>query len=120
MFGLVIPFMFLLELLELLALLVWLRMMRMVRVAMVAGVAYAKKSMKHCSGKTTGSSYNSLLAVQAACTSNQKCSGVYDSACDGNAPYYQCKTGIAYGIAYSQNCVYKKSKIGSPVGMHGA
>ena len=71
------------------------------------GATYAKQSRKHCSGQTTGSSYNSLSAAQAACKSNQGCAGVYDSNCDGRAPYYMCKTGITYSTS-SRSCVYTK------------
>ena len=71
--------------------------------------SFATQSQKHCSGKTTGSSYSSLSAAETACTSSQACSGVYDAACDGQAPYYMCKAGVTLSTS-SSSCVYTKTK----------
>ena len=72
-----------------------------------ADTKYTKQSQKQCivlAGQTTswGSarSYSSLSAAQTECTSFAKsCSGVYDTGCDGKAPYYMCKTAIALTAA---------------------
>ena len=66
---------------------------------------WTRVAKHHCSGNTHAAQYASLGQAEAACTGNAACSGVYDNACDGRAPYYMCKAGFALSTS-SSSCVY--------------
>ena len=77
------------------------------------GVQFTKISRKHCSNTVGSTLYGSIHAARAACARTRACSGVYDSSCDGRAPYYMCKAGITLSRS-SSSCVYAKK--GDPRG----
>ena len=65
-----------------------------------------KQALKHCSGETLGSSYNTLASARSACVSRNGCTGVFDSGCDGLGNFFMCNAK-AYATS-SSSCVYAK------------
>ena len=72
---------------------------------LAAAAPWTHVAKKHCSDSKHATAYASFGQAQAACAGNAACLGVYDSACDGRAPYYMCKAGFALSTS-SSSCVY--------------
>ena len=73
---------------------------------------FSRQLIKHCSGHTTGASYHSLRAAEAACASSARCTGVYDSGCNNRGPFLMCATSSLSRSRHS--CVYVQG--GTPCG----
>ena len=72
---------------------------------LAAAAPWTRVAKKHCSSNKHATAYANFGQAQAACAGNAACLGVYDSACDGRAPYYMCKAGFALSTS-SSSCVY--------------
>ena len=73
------------------------------------GISFAKHPLKHCSGNTVGGTYSSLSTAKAACESNSKCTGVYDSSCDNSGSFKLCNSAALK--TSSSSCVFMKSTL---------
>merc|ERR1711937_167684 len=68
-------------------------------------MSWAKNTKKHCLNTKHTGNYASLFKAQEACLKlGSKCSGVYDSSCDGKNSFYTCTT--AKWATSTSSCVY--------------
>ena len=67
---------------------------------------YTKMKNNHCAPQKYGS-YNTLTKAKLACSSDEKCSAVYDTSCDNDGHFSLCPVGFAAKYA-AQSCLYQK------------
>jgi len=66
---------------------------------------WVKNAKKHCLNTKHTGNYATLAKAQEACLKlGSKCSGVYDSSCDGRNTFYTCTT--AKWATSTSSCVY--------------
>ena len=67
---------------------------------------YTKVRNSHCAPQKYGS-YDTLTKAKVACSSDEKCSAVYDTSCDSDGHFSLCPVGFAENYA-AQSCLYRK------------
>merc|ERR1712176_1377167 len=69
---------------------------------------WIKATKQHCSGSTHGTTFSSLSEAEKFCLQQgpTRCSGVYDSSCDGKGSYYACLVK-PFSSSSMGSCVYK-------------